>query len=70
MSSSAPLYIFGSTSVLAAVLVLVLPETRNTVPPDTIAAGEKFCRERGGLSCCRPGRVAALPGDQQITVKV
>ena len=28
MSPSAPLYIFGVTSVLAAVLVLLLPETK------------------------------------------
>eukprot|EP00090_Calanus_glacialis_P008106 TRINITY_DN16442_c0_g1_i2.p1 TRINITY_DN16442_c0_g1~~TRINITY_DN16442_c0_g1_i2.p1 ORF type:complete len:553 (-),score=119.37 TRINITY_DN16442_c0_g1_i2:26-1684(-) len=49
-SPAAPVIIFGVTSVLAGLVVLLLPETRNTKLPDTIMQGEEFNREFGGLA--------------------
>jgi len=57
VSKSAPLYIFGVTSVLAAILVLFLPETKGLTPPDTLEEGERLNREAGGLAMCRRARV-------------
>eukprot|EP00090_Calanus_glacialis_P012725 TRINITY_DN21349_c0_g1_i1.p1 TRINITY_DN21349_c0_g1~~TRINITY_DN21349_c0_g1_i1.p1 ORF type:complete len:278 (+),score=71.47 TRINITY_DN21349_c0_g1_i1:2-835(+) len=48
-SADAPLIIFGVTSIIAAVLVLFLPETKNIALPDTIEEGETFNRENGGF---------------------
>ena len=52
-SPSAPLIIFGITSIIAAVLVLLLPETKNISLPNTIQEGEQFNRENGGMSGCK-----------------
>ena len=41
--------IFGVTSVLAGLLVLLLPETRNTRLPDTMEEGEQFVSKFGGI---------------------
>jgi len=55
-SAAAPLLIFGITSVLAALLVLLLPETRGISLPDTIEEGEKLNREKGGMPECGGNR--------------
>jgi len=52
-SPAAPVIIFGVTSVLAGVLVLLLPETRNTKLPDTMQEGEEFNKNYGGLNGLR-----------------
>ena len=52
-SPTAPVIIFGVTSVLAGILVLLLPETKDTKLPDTMAQGEEFNQEFGGLSGLR-----------------
>lgn len=49
-SPAAPVIIFGVTSVLAGLVVLLLPETRNTKLPDTILEGEEFNQKFGGLA--------------------
>lgn len=49
MDPRAPLFIFGILSLVAAMLVLLLPETRGARLPDTIEEGEKFHKENGGL---------------------
>ena len=48
-SPAAPLIIFGVTSIIAAILVLILPETKNITLPDTIQEGEIFNRDNGGF---------------------
>ena len=48
-NAKAPLIIFGVTSIIAAILVLFLPETKNIALPDTIEEGETFNRENGGF---------------------
>merc|ERR1712128_138120 len=50
---AAPIVIFGLTSLVAGVLVLLLPETRNCNLPDTIMEGEAFSRENGGFNWCK-----------------
>jgi len=55
-SPDAPLYIFGATSLIAAGLVLFLPETKGVSPPSTVEEGERFNREEGGLNMCKPKR--------------
>ena len=39
-----PLLIFGGLSVTAGLLVLLLPETSNTVLPDSVEDARKFGR--------------------------
>jgi len=58
-----PLIIFGATSLLAGILVLILPETRNCPLPDTIEQGETFSREGGGLAFFR--KKTQRPAPQQ-----
>ena len=67
-SPSAPLYIFGVTSLLAAALVLLLPETQGRVLPTTLEEGETFSKEGGGLALCR-GRGAKVADLQLGGVK-
>jgi len=55
-SPDAPLYIFGATSLIAAGLVLFLPETKGVSPPSTVEEGERFNREEGGLNMCKTNR--------------
>ena len=55
-SPAAPFIIFGITSILAAVLSLLLPETKNVPLPDTIHEGEIFNKENGGFSFCKKKR--------------
>jgi OCT family organic cation transporter-like MFS transporter 4/5 len=55
-SPGAPLVIFGVTSIIASILVLFLPETRNISLPDTILQGESFIREQGGFMLCNRNR--------------
>ena len=57
LSTAAPVLIFGASSLLAAFLVLFLPETRNISLPDTIEEGEKFNEENGGFALCRKNKV-------------
>ena len=52
------------TSLLAAGLALLLPETQGERLPTTIEQGEAFSREKGGLALCRKG---APPRDGQIS---
>jgi len=52
-SPAVPLIIFGLTSVIAGILVLFLPETRNSKLVDTIEEGEVLSREFGGLKLWR-----------------
>jgi hypothetical protein len=39
-----PLVIFGALSIIAGLLLLLLPETHRQILPDTIAEGEQFGR--------------------------
>jgi len=55
-SPDAPLFIFGATSLIAAGLVLFLPETKGVTPPSTVEEGERFNREQGGLNMCKPNK--------------
>eukprot|EP00092_Neocalanus_flemingeri_P003804 GFUD01004097.1.p1 GENE.GFUD01004097.1~~GFUD01004097.1.p1 ORF type:complete len:559 (-),score=90.28 GFUD01004097.1:300-1976(-) len=52
-STAAPVLIFGASSLLASLLVLFLPETRNIALPDTIEEGELFNAENGGFMLCK-----------------
>jgi len=56
-SKAAPLLIFGVTSIIAAILVLFLPETRNTTLPSTIEEGEKFNKKHGGFVLCKKTQI-------------
>jgi len=58
-SPAAPLVIFGVTSILAAILVLILPETKSITLPDTIEEGEIFNRDKGGFLLCKKKRVTS-----------
>eukprot|EP00092_Neocalanus_flemingeri_P029890 GFUD01032455.1.p1 GENE.GFUD01032455.1~~GFUD01032455.1.p1 ORF type:complete len:556 (+),score=67.08 GFUD01032455.1:172-1839(+) len=50
---AAPVLIFGASSLLASLLVLFLPETRNNTLPDTIEEGELFNADNGGFALCK-----------------
>jgi len=54
VSKEAPIIIFGLTSLLAGLLTLLLPETKDKVLPDTIEEGENFGKDdRLVPTCCR-----------------
>ena len=53
LSPSAPVLIFGLISLLAGLLTLLLPETKDRVSPDTMEEGEALCRD-SRLKCCTP----------------
>ena len=53
LSPSAPVLIFGLISLLAGLLTLLLPETKDRVSPDTMEEGEVLCRD-SRLKCCTP----------------
>ena len=53
LSPSAPVLIFGLISLLAGLLTLLLPETKDRVSPDTMEEGEDLCRD-SRLRCCTP----------------
>ncbi|XP_070567474.1 organic cation transporter protein-like [Ptychodera flava] len=44
-----PIIIFGSTSIVAGVLALLLPETRNKKLPETIEESEEFGKKTKGI---------------------
>ena len=48
-SPTTSIIIFGVTSIIAGVLVLLLPETRNSRLPDTMEEGEQFAIKFGGI---------------------
>lgn len=53
VSKEAPIIIFGLTSLLAGLLTLLLPETKDKVLPDTIEEGERFGEDEKMMpSCC------------------
>jgi len=52
-SPGAPLIIFGITSIIASILVLFLPETKDITLPNSIEEGEIFNRENGGFALFR-----------------
>jgi len=56
-SPDAPLIIFGITSIIASILVLFLPETKDITLPDTIEEGEIFNRENGGFALCKKKKI-------------
>merc|ERR1712211_208981 len=58
-SPDAPLYIFGATSLIAAGLVLFLPETKGVSPPSTVEEGERLSREEN-LTMVRRTRTVML----------
>ena len=51
-SEDTPLIIFGVTSILASILVMFLPETKNIILPDTLQQGETLNRDHGGFPTC------------------
>ena len=59
LSPIAPVLIFGVTSVLAGLLTLLLPETKNRISPDTIQVRTNQC---GPLSLVEAQRGSALIG--------
>ena len=46
-----PLNIFGALSLIAAVIVLVLPETHKRALPETLTDGEELARSARPPSC-------------------
>jgi len=69
-SPDAPLYIFGATSLIAAGLVLFLPETKGVSPPSTVEEGERLSREGGGLNLCSKKNRQVHPGAGEQPNKV
>jgi len=52
VNPEAPVLIFGFTSLIAGILTLFLPETKNAKLPDTIEEGKEFC-QMPKFSCCK-----------------
>jgi len=65
-SPDAPLYIFGATSLIAAGLVLFLPETKGVTPPSTIEEGERLNRAEGGLNMCKKANKKVQPAQLSV----
>ena len=55
VSPIAPMLIFGFTALLAGVLTLFLPETKNVTLPDTIKVGQSVFNNQFFYSIYFPG---------------